>query len=387
MNKDKITINGVDMVPERLSVTVEVHLNPILQIAHLLSDYLVFEDADMPLVLALWAASTYECKSFDAFAYLVITSFTKRSGKTRLSEILGMLCNNSQNSAGITPASMFKLINATDNLPTFFFDEAEVLSSESANTMRAFLNVGYRKGQTIPRVSPGGEVVNYGTYCPKAFILIGDVYDTLRDRSIIVTMKRAEPKLRFSFDAVSARAGAIKNNLKNLLHAHSAEIKLQYDTEHADFLSDRDEEIWRPLLALCSFLVPERYADLQRLAVDMCALKTTEKRRYSTLDLFEDEAESDEYADKLLNDCFAVIEKLSDQQKIFSKHLLEALKQLPLSPWRKFKGQDGLTAGNLADMLSRFGVHSKTVRVGSAVCKGYTCGSIKRAMTTKAKGR
>ena len=129
-----------------------------------ITGYVTFpNDDDYALVASLWAAATYLWPHFDAFPYLVITSDTKRSGKTRFSEILSFLCSNSRNMAGMTAATVFRTIR--DEQPTMFIDEAESLSGESADTMRTVLNVGYRRGQTIPRVEKN-RVVQWPAYCP-----------------------------------------------------------------------------------------------------------------------------------------------------------------------------------------------------------------------------
>ena len=46
----------------------------------------------LALVLALWSVATHLYELFDAFPYLAITSPTKRCGKTRVWELLGLVC-------------------------------------------------------------------------------------------------------------------------------------------------------------------------------------------------------------------------------------------------------------------------------------------------------
>ena len=125
-----------------------------------ITDYVSFESDATALPVALWAIGTHVFDMFDAYPYMVITSATKRSGKTRLSELVGFLSKNPQPFSAMTPSTLFRVIE--ERKPTVIFDEAEVLSSESASTMRAVLNVGYRKGQTIPRTE-GRTVRNFST--------------------------------------------------------------------------------------------------------------------------------------------------------------------------------------------------------------------------------
>jgi hypothetical protein len=365
-------------------------MSVIEKIESFLKDYVSFEDESIALVIAVWSVATHIFESFDAFPYIVITSATKRSGKTRLSELISDISCNTKNFSAMTPSTLFRVIDRQDigawdkdkeenKTPTVVFDEAETLSSDSASTMRAVLNVGYRKGQKIPR-TVGNRVIEFNTYCPKVFILIGDVYDTLRDRSIVINMKRGEPRKRFAFDVAKNEANVIRKEFLPLIGGKDSQVLISiiehYHSDHVNFLQDRDEEIWRSILAVGKVLCPARYRELQRIAVDLAAGKTAEKRRYTNLTLFEDQAENDEYAKRLLRDLLTVI---NGDKNITSDVAIERLKALDLAPWRKYRG-DGLTMIKMADMLSRFGVSPGSIRQGSKVGKGYKKKDVEEAV-------
>lgn len=354
------------------------------KIQNFIKSYLAFEVPEITLPLALWAIGTHCFESFDSFAYLVITSHTKRSGKTRLSEILSFCASNPMNFSAMTPSTLFRVINPVAEKiytedepfipPTIVFDEAESLSSESAGTMRSVLNAGYRKGQTVPR-TVGQDVVMFKVFCPKVFILIGDVYDTLRDRSIIVNMLRAEAPKRFSWDAAEREGSALRREIKALLTPDLKEqIVQRYHSESASFLSDRDEEIWLPLIALCHLIAPERVRDLRRVAVDMATMKTAEKKAYKTLDLFETKHEQAEYAERAAKDIFTVI---GERKAMSSADAVEGMKALDLSPWRTYQGK-GLSQHSLGDLLSQAGIYACNVRFGEKVLKSYRRVDIER---------
>lgn len=333
-----------------------------------IQQYVTFSSPDYAFAAALWAVGTYCWEGFDAFPYLVISSDTKRSGKTRLAEVLSFAVNKPRSFAGMTPAAMFRSIR--DEKPTIFIDEAETLSSEAANVMRAVLNVGYRRGQTIPRASHDG-IEEWPVYCPKAFILIGDVYDTLRDRSIVVRMVRSEAPRRFVYEHAKSEGAEVAMQVSGDVADRRAAILDSY-TRHAGlpFLSDRDEEIWLPLFVLCEALAPGRVEELKRVAVDMATEKTATARRHVDLGESEIEATTDEYARRLLND---VESAMAGRPMIYTADLLAALKAIPTAPWRKFRG-DGLTAIDMGNMLSRFGVRPKLIRTGGRrgkVARGY----------------
>lgn len=356
----------------------------IEKIEQYIKDYVSFEDQSIALAISVWCVATHVFENFDAFPYIVITSATKRSGKTRLSELISNLACNTKNFSAMTPSTLFRVIDRQDigawekdkeenKTPTVVFDEAESLSNESASTMRAVLNVGYRKGQKIPR-TVGNRVIEFNTYCPKVFILIGDVYDTLRDRSIVISMKRGEPTKRFSFDTAKQEANVLRHEflpVKTL-----TQIEDEYKAGDISFLQDRDEEIWRSMFAVAKVFCPGRYRELQRIAVDLAAGKTADKRRYDNLSLFEDQTENDEYAKKLLRDLLTVI---NGDKNILSTVAVDKLKALDLSPWRKYRG-DGLTSIKMADMLSRFGVSPCAIRQGKNVGKGYKKEDVEEAI-------
>lgn len=104
---------------------------------------------------------------------------------------------------------------------------------------------------------PDGEAARrcYETYCPKAFALIGDVHDTLRDRSIVVEMRRGEPARRFVYAAAKEEGAALRERLSAALSSQVEEIDVAVrGFEGLKFLFDRDEEIWSPLFILCRLI-------------------------------------------------------------------------------------------------------------------------------------
>lgn len=353
-------------------------------LAAYIDKYVTFSNPDYSFVSSLWAAGTFMFEKppevgggdvaapdivFDAFPYLVITSDTKRSGKTRYSEILSTLCARVRNYAGATPVTVFRSIKY--ECPTIFFDEAESMAGEAADMMRQVTNAGYRRGQTVPRASaltPSG-VEEWPVYCPKGFILIGDVRDTLRDRAIIIRMQRAEAKERYVYVKAQAKGKDLQVELAKLANAKREDIRDVY-TRHKglDFLTDRDEEIWLPLFALCEVLAPSRVEELKRIAVDMATEKTSPARRYTQIHDAEDTAEAEEYGRRLVRDAATIFHK--GERAIFTRDLLPRLHELTTGPWRKYRGE-GLTAMAMADMLSPFGLQPHLVKIKGVVARGY----------------
>ena len=384
-----------------------------------INQYVAFAAASYSFVAALWAIATYLWPSFDAFPYLVISSAVKRSGKTRFSEVLDFLVDGGHRLTAATMGSIYAAIRqgyteaegSKKLIPiggvVLFIDEAETLSREDASGMRAVLNGGYRLGVVVPRWSKSG-MVEWPVYCPKVFILIGDVFDTLRDRSIVIEMWRGEPAKRFNYNATKAEGAALGVEIRRVLDTRAEatfprvtpldnssdtvaeRVARTYEALDLPFLMDRDEEIWRPLFALCQVLAPARVTELKRIAVDLATLKTQEKRTYRELAGRELSAEQDEYARRLLADLYAVVSKRgtklprSGERFIYTKDAVAALREIDEAPWRTFRGE-GLNDYNLADLLKPMGVapaliKSGTVKTGKKVARGYRKGDVERAL-------
>lgn len=285
------------------------------------------------------------------------------------------MSSNPRLAAAMTPATIFRSIR--DEKPTLFIDEAEDRGGEAADTMRSVLNVGYRRGATIPRVGKNG-VEHWPAYCPKVFILIGDVNPTLRDRSIVMRMQRGEPKTRFVFDHAQAEGNELGVRAKATVDESKPKLLDTY-TQHKGltFLMDRDEEIWLPLFAICEVLAPKRIAELQRIAVDLSTEKTQEARGMSD-GTAERNAEDDEYSKRLVRDLWTV---LNGDRFVLTEQALRALHAIPTAPWRKFRGDDGLTSIAMAAMLDRYGVRPKSIKVAkNKVQRGYKKEDVARAV-------
>lgn len=342
-----------------------------------IASYVALPNPVWSTVLALWAIGTWTYDLFDAYPYLVITAATKQAGKTRLSEILSYLSRSPHNFAAMTPAVLYRVLGDANepnsNGATLFIDEAESLSSNAATLMRTVLNIGYRRGQTIPR-TVANKVVEFQVYAPKVFVLIGDVYDTLRDRSIVIELQRGIPSRQFSY--------SVAHNEGRKLVEHMAELG-RYNGDAYDvsgFAVGREAEIWTPLFSLAQVWCPERIKALTRAAVDLAADKTGERKRYVELEQQASEAQrqTESFADRLLRDFASILPEDSAALVIPTEQAIARLKDIDTAPWRRYRG-NGLTPMMLADMLSRFGLAPKLVKSKGKVARGYRVADVRKA--------
>ena len=81
---------------------------------------------------------------------------------------------------------------------------------------------------------------------------------------------------------------------------------------------------------------------------------------------------------KLLSDIRGIFQENS-VERMFSRNLVEALKELSESPWGDWNRGKGLTTNSMARILSPFGVTSKDVRIEHEKYKGYLLESFQDA--------
>lgn len=348
-----------------------------------LRSYLTFPDGTYYLPLALFAALMHcwdEC--FDEVPYLSVGAAVKAAGKTRVLELLGFLAGEERAvllDGSVTEAALYTEIA---HGKTLLIDESERLRTPRS-PLRPTLNGGYRRGQSVCR-RVGRQNVRFSTFCPKVFSHLGDVYDSLRDRCIVVRMQRAmEGSRKEYFRAVAQEEGsAIARRLHEAVSARLDEIRSAYRNGHGlhrrlGFLRDRDREIWKPLFSLCQALAPSRMPELERSAADIAALKTVPARPFEALAEEEMESEEMEYAEKLLADAIVAMD---GNEKMATSGLARRLRELPTSPWRTYRGggitPDASGAMTMASLLKRFGVEPRTIRVRpksepNSTAKGY----------------
>jgi hypothetical protein len=141
------------------------------------------------LVLALWIISTYVHQEFDCLAHLCIASPVKRCGKTVLAELVSLVAARAKFTVNITEAALFRTIQEFQ--PTIIIDESEMLSnqrSERSQCLLSLTNGSHRRTATVIRcVGPHHIPTEFAIFCPKVFILIGSLPDTMNDRSIVAS--------------------------------------------------------------------------------------------------------------------------------------------------------------------------------------------------------
>lgn len=319
-------------------------------------DYLILP-AGIAFVVSLWTVATYVFEDFDCFPYLLITSPTKRCGKTRCGEILELLCCRSIMSTNFSEAALFRSIDSEK--PTVIIDEAEALRSRDSERSRYLLPIlqsGFGQGGSVRRcVGKEHEVEKFSVFCPKAILSIGALPDTLTDRSIVVSMRRHLPDEhieRFRRRYAKREADGTVSAIEAWTDAHKEQISKAYLRQNLDFLRDREADIWEPLFAVASVAVSQRLDELKQIAIRLSAQK-------ASMDV------DDSQGLRLLADIRAVFYG-TNRKSLPSAELVDRLKKDISSHW-----DEELTQTKLARLLRPFGISPQQIWLDERNFRGY----------------
>lgn len=336
------------------------------------------EPVNQSLVLALWTLHTWIYQRFSATPYLAITARTKQSGKTLCMETLSLLCRGAKSFATIRMLAVVRLAEAYSAELTCFFDEAEQLSRSAAGDLRSLMMAGYRRGQTHP-VTTGKTTIEYPVYFPKVFACIGDPNDTLRDRSLPCTLERGKPtaSLHAEYEMAQGNAHALIEQFRAYMLTVDG-----LPQKTPEFLEGRNAEISTVLWSLALALRLDRQTTdrLVQALSDMCAMKTTDARRYTEAQADEDKTQDRTYAERALRDVLRTLR--DDERAVFSSVAVDRLIALPDGPWRFYRGVP-LDQPTLTGLLATMGVRSLHVRMGdrrSKQLQGYRRDAMLRAV-------
>ncbi|MCV7060279.1 DUF3631 domain-containing protein [Mycolicibacterium vaccae] len=147
------------------------------------------------VAVVLWCAQTHLVAEFDYAPRLVIRSAEKRSGKSRLLEVIDGLVYKPLRAVNATVAYVFRSLD-TEPPPTLLFDEADTIFgskrvADKNEDLRGLLNAGFQRGLPFGRVvGPDLTTQEFSTFAMAALAGIGRMPETIEDRAVVVVMKR-----------------------------------------------------------------------------------------------------------------------------------------------------------------------------------------------------
>ena len=119
-----------------------VNLREVLDEVRLTIHRFIICDPAVAVAAALWIAFTWIIDAVQIAPIAFITGPEKRCGKTRLLDLLGLLCRRALPTSNISPAATFRVIEASS--PTLVIDEADSFFKENEE-LRGIINSGYTR--------------------------------------------------------------------------------------------------------------------------------------------------------------------------------------------------------------------------------------------------
>ena len=331
----------------------------------------VWIDAPEVDALALWAVMTWIHGRLQVSTFANLTSATKRCGKSLLLEVLAELVYRPMPLSGrVTAAALFRIVEA--HAPTLMLDEADTYMRED-EALRGVVNGSQRRALAyiLRCVGDENEVRKFGTFCPKLIAGIGEVPDTIRDRSLVVRLERKPVRVRLDpwrerdSEAVKAMRGQVArwtgDNAGGIVAARPAVV-------FPDALHDRARDAWESLLAVANTAGGE-WAGRGGRAWKAC-------------EHFAATGEGDEGGarEMLLADLRAIFDGEGWPDALASKVILERLHVMEGRRWGEWSRGKPMNGHALARLLKPFGIASRNHRFpDGAQSKAYFATEIEPA--------
>lgn len=293
------------------------------QILQQFKKYIWFDQEIYYHIFALWTIGTYFFPIFTAYPYINLWGL-KNSGKTKVMQLSSILSFNGTLAVNMSSASLFRIVE--QDCPTLFIDEAETLWKDGAkdddtSDMISMLNAGWMRGSSVPRVE---KVMNelkikrFDVYCPKMLASIKGLRGALESRCINIIM--VKPKDKPESDLWPLEGDAVLTGLRDDFYPFALKYwkevkKLSLDREewmddpnlrkenerHSSYppeffdgiikefkLSNRDWQMWKPLLCIAKLVSDDIYLEVGTWAEEEC-------RKNSMDDITEDSWDSKVY--------------------------------------------------------------------------------------------
>jgi hypothetical protein len=315
-------------------------------------------------VVALFTVMTHCVDAFSVVPYLRVFSPTKRTGKSRLLELLEFLVHRPIKTGGISEAALFRSL--ADGIATLLFDEVGKVLGEKArdrnSDIEGVLLNGFAAGTPVMRcVGEGSKqiVTPFAVFGPKVLGGTGRLDDMIVDRCLPISLKRksrAEHVERFRRRDAAAMAEPLRARVAAWAADHVDELALARPDLPAA-LDDRAQDIAEPLLAIADAAGGEWPARARRAVVEL--------RGGSVLGSDED------VGAELLGDIRTAFDD-AGVDRLSTDDLIVALCTDPERPWKTWKRNEPITPRGLSRLLHDFDIRSRSVRLDDGTTpKGF----------------
>lgn len=305
------------------------------------------------ILIALWSVYTHLFRHFSLAPYLAITSPEKRCGKTNLLILLERLCFKPFIASNLSEAAIYRTIDQESG--TLLIDEADTFLPKKG-PMVGILNSGYKRKTAFVARNGKDGVEKKSTFCPKAIAMIGEMPETLKDRSIQIRLERKSPdeKVHPIAEDGPDEVSLLRARLLRWV-ADNGKAVADVKPEPLQLDNDRAQDNAMPLLAVATVL-GGKWLERAQLALEEHGSGIS------------DTPSTGEWLLSDIAQAFAI----SGRLQLLTKELLTYLNQQEEAPWPKFSRGKPLDARDLSFMLKQFGIASTQMRHGNGqVGRGY----------------
>jgi hypothetical protein len=325
-----------------------------------LGEFVSYPSPEAHTAHTLWIAHTHIMDAWESTPRIAFLSPEPGSGKTRALEVTEPLVPRPVEAVNVTPAYLFRKVAAEEGRPTILFDEIDTVFGPKAKDneeIRAMLNAGHRKGAIAGRCVVRGKMIEteeIPAYCALALAGLGSLPDTILTRSVVIRMRRRAPGE--TVEPYRRRLHAVAGEQLSVgLAAWASSVEDAASTAFPvmpEGITDRDADVWEPLLAIAELAGGDWPA---RARVAAVTLVTLSKESTPSLGV------------KLLQDVRTI---MGDAEQLPTREVLDKLHSLEESPWGDLRGKP-LDDRGLARRLSPYGIKPTTIRVLASTSKGY----------------
>ncbi|MGY5133481.1 DUF3631 domain-containing protein [Streptomyces nigrescens] len=305
--------------------------------------------------VTLWVAATHLQPAWQHAPRLAVVGPAKRCGKSRLLDVLHETVRDPFITVNSTPAAIFRSITA--NPPTLLVDEADTIFgspkvAEKNEEMRGLLNSGHHRNRPTTRVAGNDhQPTKFRTFAMAALAGIGDLPDTIMDRSVVIRMRRRAPgesvrSYRSRRDTPALNA--LRQRLAAWLGPHLEEAA---DSEPVMPVEDRAADTWEPLIVVADLAGGPWPAWARTACQTMTAYEQGQEEDHGGLKI------------RILTDIRQVFASYGNPDALPTESLLAALRADSEGPWAEY-GNGGLSARGLQLLLADYQIRSANHRFG-----------------------
>ena len=324
--------------------------------------FVVMPNQEALTAVTLWVGATHLQRAWQHAPRLAVVGPAKRCGKSWLLDVVTETVHHRLITVNASPAAIFRSITDEDP-PTLLVDEADTLfgtvkAAEKNEDLRGLLNAGHQRNRPTLRVSgPEHTPRAFPTFAMAALAGIGDLPDTIMDRSVVVRMRRRAPGehvAAFRTGRDTPALHAIRDRLAAWLaplHAQAADMEPDMPVE------DRAADTWEPLVIVAELA-----------GGDWPALARTACRTMTDYETGQDEEGG--LRTRILVDIRRAFAAEGDPSVLGTSRLLDFLNADQEAPWSEH-GPSGLTPRGLQLLLKDYGISSANRRFPHGQAKGF----------------